>query len=172
MIPIYAHGFFNVCRDGSVTQLIIFEYLDPGMEYFKLVRSKRGYAKELATLRRNMQLFLDAEDVRINNERVYPRVVSVDIGFSGSKDRPYIKYLVRFKGKLINGDNIYEDSYESEVAEYDYVVTWVFPEGSSIIKVDVGYEYKVVNNNILTFFVPEGSETPGYESIVFRLSSV
>ncbi len=167
-MPTYAYGIFNVCRN-EVVQHIIFEYVDPAKEYADIVRNPSRLNKELEILRRNMQSFLDEEDVRINDIRVYPKVVDVEIGFSGSYERPYIKYLIVFDAPLKSGVNKYEDTYEPDIVEYDYIVTWVFPKGSKVLEVNVGFNYKVINDRIITFYVPEGSETPGYEMISFLL---
>ncbi len=168
MIPIYAYGIFDVTY-GEVIQHIIFEYVDPGKGYAKIVKDREKLIKELAILKRNMQAFLDAEEVKINGVRVYPKVVDVKIGFSGTYERPYIKYVIIFDAPLKSGVNVYEDKYEPEVTEYDYVVTWVFPKGSKVLDVNVGFNYEVVNERVIIFHVPEGSETPGYESISFLL---
>lgn len=172
MIPVYAYGFFNVCNDGTVVQHIIFNYVDPSKKYSSIIRNPAKLREEIELLSGNMQKFLDSEDVRINGVRVYPKVTATWVGFSGSIERPYIEFLITFKGTLREGINTYEDRYEPDIAEYDYSVVWVFPQGSKIVDVDVGFEYEVVGGNILRFNVPEGSETPGYERISFYLRSL
>jgi len=168
LIPIYAYGIFDVTYK-EIIQHIIFEYVDPAKEYAKVVKDKRKLRYEISTLRNNMQRFLDAEEVLINNIRVYPRVIDVRIGFSGSYERPYIKYTIIFDAPLRSGINKYEDKYEPEITEYDYTVTWVFPKGSKVLEVNVGFQYEVIDERIVVFYVNEGSETPGYESITFTL---
>ncbi len=168
MIPIYGYGIFNVCSN-EIVQHIIFEYSDPNRTYLRVVKDKEALSQELNTLKNNMQYFLDNEIVKINNTRVYPKVIDVDIGFAGGFERPYIKYVIVFDAPLKDGLNVYEDTYEPEVAEYDYVVTWVFPKGSKVVEVNVGFPYKIINDRVLTFRVHEGSETPGYERIVFKI---
>ena len=171
MIPVYAHGLFTVCKDGTVLQHIIFNYVDPSKKYKQIINDPERLEEELRIISKNMQNFLDSEEVLINGVRTYPKVRSVWVGLSGSADRPYIELLITFKGELKPGINIYEDKYEPDIAEYDYAVTWVFPEDSRIIEVDVGFDY-VMNGNVLRFSVPEGSETPGYEKISFYLESL
>ena len=172
MIPVYAHGFFNVCRDGTVVQHIIFNYVDPGRKYSQIIKNLEKLKEELKIVSSNMQKFLDSEEVLINGVRVYPKVVATWIGFSGSEERPYIEFLIVFKGEFKEGINTYEDRYEPDIAEYDYCVTWVFPQGSRIVDVDVGFEYEVIGGNVLRFNVLEGSETPGYEKISFYLENL
>jgi len=172
MIPVYAYGFFNVCSDGTVIQHVIFSYVDPLRKYASIVKDVERLRREIDLVSNNMQRFLDNEDVRINDVIVYPKVVATWIGFSGSEKRPYIEFLIVFKGSLRRGINVYEDRYEPDIAEYDYSVVWVFPQGSRIVDVDVGFEYEIINDNILRFNVPEGSEVPGYERISFYLENL
>jgi len=168
LIPIYGYGIFNVCMN-EVIQHVIFEYSDPKRTYLEVIRDESRLKEELINLRDNMQYFLDNEVVKINNARVYPKVISVDVGFAGGYERPFIKYTIVFEAPIKHGINIYEDNYEPEIAEYDYIVTWVFPRGSKVVEVDVGFPYELINERILTFRVNEGSETPGYERIVFKV---
>ena len=172
MIPVYAHGFFNVCKDGTIVQHIIFNYVDPSKKYAQIIRDSKELERELQVVSSNMQRFLDSEEVLINGVRVYPKVTSTWIGLSGSAERPYIEFLIVFKGGFKPGINTYEDRYEPDIAEYDYSVSWVFPQGSRIIEANVGFDYEVIGNNVLRFSVPEGSETPGYEKISFYLENL
>jgi hypothetical protein len=117
-----------------------------------------------------MQSFLDEEIVRINGKRVFPKVVDVDIGFRGSEDRPYITFYIMFRGDLRRGVNVYEDTYEPEVSEYDYTVTWVFTGGLTVLRAYLGVNYDILaDGKLLIFSVPKGFTTPGYEKIEFKL---
>ncbi|MCC6022622.1 MAG: hypothetical protein LM560_05865 [Desulfurococcaceae archaeon] len=168
--PIYAQGTFIVCSDGNVTQEIIFDYLDKELYYWNLLSREEEFEKELDRLSLNMQSFLDEEVVRINGKRVFPKVVDVDIGFRGSEDRPYITFYIMFRGDLRRGVNVYEDTYEPEVSEYDYTVTWVFTGGLTVLRAYLGVNYDILaDGKLLIFSVPKGFTTPGYEKIEFKL---
>ena len=169
MKPIYGYGFFNLSSHGILTNIIIFEYLDEELEYYYLSRNSQKRKAEIALLTKNMQSFLDEEKLVINGHRCLPHVEYVEIGFASSKDRPFIKFVVRSKCEVRRGLNIYEDIYSPERAEYSYNVTWVFPPGSEIIDVDMGVESLVISSNILSFTVKKGELLKGAERIVFSL---
>lgn len=169
MKPLYAYGYFIALTTGDFHQIIIYEYVDPEREFAQALKSRRR--EELESMKNNMQSYLDEEVVKINGVVVKPKVVSVNAGFRGSLKRPFIEFLIHFRGDLIGGDNKYENIYEPEVATYDYSVVWVFPPNFKVVEADVGAEYEVSPENVLRFFVKKGFKTPGYEKIIFRQSS-
>ncbi len=169
MIPVFAFGFFKVSPEGTFTQHIIYEYSDPEGEISKILSDSGLLERELRELKESMQGFLDKERVLVNGEEAHPKVVAVSIGVMESRRRAFIEYLIEFKGRFKSGVNTYENHYEPEVAEYSYEVMWVFPEGSKVMEVNVGFDYVLIGGRVLTFYVPEGSETPGYEKISFYL---
>lgn len=170
VIPIYAQGIFTVSKSGYVNQLIIFDYYDPIGYYKKIIKSDVNYESEMQKLALNMQRFLNEEEVKVNNIKVKPKVISVSLGFRGSFKNPYVFFVINFKIPLKKGENTYVNRYESEVAEYNYEVTWVFEEGIKISYVNVGFEYDIMADRILVFSVSKGSRTPGYEEIRFILT--
>lgn len=167
MKPRYGYGFFSVDTAGEFRQKILFFYWDPDRELYRSTLSPDERRREVETLKRNMQTFLDSEKILINKEEVKARVVHVDIGFTSSTKRPYIEFLVVFRGELIRGVNMYENYYEKEKVEYDYRVTWVFPENCKVIRADLGFPYELVDGRIIVFDVGKDAETPGYEVIEF-----
>lgn len=170
--PIYAQGFFYVSLN-YISYYILFDYNDPLGYYDTIVKDKELFDKEVAKLSANMQQFLDAEIVKVNDVRVYPRVIMIDIGFRKSRRNPYIIFLIRFRAPMKKGLNIYENIYESEEAEYDYVAYWVFPPGSKILKVrfgEGGEEWDIVGDNVLAIYGWKGMRTSGYEYIEFELA--
>lgn len=169
--PVYATGFFFVRETGLVEEIVVFEYYDPGEEYREITSDRRKTEEEKSRLARNMQLFLDSEDVRINNKPVYPRVLDVEIGFRGDYKYPYITFIIVFIGELRKGLNVYEDYYEPEVAEYDYRVYWFFPTKARVIKADLDVPYTLLDKGrVLLFAVPKGSRVRGYERIEFEIA--
>lgn len=171
MEPIYALGLFFVRETGLIEQIVIFEYYDPDEEYRAILSDRVKYEEERSVLTKNMQYFLDQEDVRINETRVFPRVIDIEIGFRGEYTYPYITFIILFTGELKPGVNIYEDRYEPEEVEYDYRVYWFFPSRARVLKADLGVPYKLLDNGrILLFNVTKGSRIQGYERIEFELS--
>ncbi|ADV65229.1 hypothetical protein Desmu_0926 [Desulfurococcus mucosus DSM 2162] len=161
-------GFFHVRESGWIDETVVFDYYDPDHYYASLTRDELLEEKE--ALARNMQFYLDLEDVRLNGKPCFPRVLDVDVGFRGSMDHPYVVFTIVFKGELVEGVNVFEDRYEEEVAEYGYRVYWILPPTGRFTEVDVGVPYMLsANNRILVFTVDAGVRVRGYERIVFEI---
>ncbi|MEM0002176.1 MAG: hypothetical protein QXS24_06510 [Desulfurococcaceae archaeon] len=170
LTPIYGLGFFFVRELGLIEQIIIFEYHDPLEEYRSIIENKHRLEDEKSMLKRNMQYFLDQETVKINNKQVYPRVIDVELGFKGDYSYPYIMFFIKFIGEFRKGINIYEDTYEPEIAEYDYRVYWFFPSKARVISADLGVPYSLMDHGrILSFIVNKNTRTKGYEKIEFEM---
>jgi hypothetical protein len=169
MKPIFGYGFFSVCSDGLFLQDIIFEYRDEDLEYYALLEDEDAKKEELKVLRDNMQKSLDEEKVVVNGSRISPRVLEVEVGFAGSKYRPYIRYLIGFTVPLRHGENVYRDIYEPTIAEYDYTVTWILPPRATVVRADVNVPYRVSNGNLIRLYVKKGTYLSGFEEIIFRL---
>ncbi len=170
--PIYAQGFFFVSYN-YIAYYIVYDYDDPLNYYHTIVQNEKLFNEEISKIWANMQHFLDLEIVKINNVRVNPHIVMIDIGFRRSKRRPFIVFAIRFNVPIKKGRNIYENQYEPEIAEYDYVAYWIFPPGSNIIKVDMGKgeeSWDIIGKNILAIYGFKGKRTGGYEYIEFELS--
>lgn len=169
MRPRYGYGFFSVDSSGEFRQKILFFYWDPDKELYQSISDPSRKQRELEDMRSNMQFFVDSEKILINRKEVRAKVVHVDVGFLASARRPYVEFLIIFKGALSRGVNVYENYYEKEVAEYSYKVMWVFPEGAKITRAVLGVPFQVSNDRILIFTVKKGMETPGYELIEFLI---
>lgn len=168
--PIYAQGFFIVHRSGLFNQIIVFDYYDPDQYYWSVLKNRSRLEKEVKMLAENMQYFLDQEKVLINGVETRPVVKNVEIGVRGKPTISYIVFYIEFEGELLRGLNIYENLYEEEVCEYDYIVYWIFPWDMRVVEADVGVSYNVLNDGrLLIFHVPKGTRVGGYEKIVFEV---
>jgi len=167
--PASASCFFSVSRSGEFHQFLTYDYYDPGGYYAKLLEKPRKCREELHKLCLNMQSFLDEEEVRVNGVRAYPKVVTAYIGHRGFRDSPYVTWIIKFKGELRRGLNIFENRTEQEVAEYDFEITWQFPERSRITRVEISTESQVVGKNTLIVWARRGEIVGGYEKIEFVL---
>ncbi len=168
--PLYAHGYFYMHETGLVDQVIVFDYWDPDRYYWKLLSKPTLLEEERQMLADNMQYYLDKEKVLINDIEAPPRVIDVEIGVRGKPELPYIVFLIEFKGELRKGLNKYENIYEEEVAEYEYIVFWFFPENAKIVKAELGVPYFVEPNGRTLFFrVKPGTRVGGREAIYFRI---
>lgn len=167
--PIYAQGFFIIHRHGLFNQIVVFDYYDPSNYYYKLIRSKDALIDEKKNLMDNMQYFLDQEKVLINGKESRPVVKDVEIGVRGRPDISYVIFNIEFYGELVRGMNVYENIYEEEEAEYEYIVQWIIPGQGRFIDADLGVAYELRSNSrILLFRVPKGTRVGGYEKIVFE----
>jgi len=165
---VYAQGFY-VVSPGVVNMVIIFDYLDRGQYYAKLLR--RGgeeLEREISSVWENMQRFMDEEIVRINGQRVRPVIHDVYIALRGGPTRPYITFIGSFPAPLREGENLYENYYEEEVAGYDYEAVWVLPEGAEVFEWFFGGEVETSEPNILRVVVAKGTHVGGREYIRFR----
>jgi len=168
--PVFANGFFTVQENGVFNEIILFEYYDPGGYYASLLSDQNRLDEELETLSRNMQFYLDLEKVLINGVESSPTVLNVNIGFRGDPRRPYILFIITFKGRLARGLNTYENYYDEEVAEYDYEVVWLFPAKARVVEADLGVPYKVeAGGRVLRFNVKRGTRVRGFEKILFEI---
>jgi len=166
--PVYAQGLFFV-GIGAISYYLVFDYHDPLGYYEAITSDRRLLEEEAAKLSYNMQRFLDEERVVVNGVRVRPRVSMVDIGFRSSRRRPYIVFAIRFRAPVRPGSNTYENWYEPEVPEYNYVAYWIFPPGARVREVVVGEEFDVVGGNVVAIYGRRGVKTSGYEKIVFEM---
>lgn len=167
MVPIHGKGIFIVSIDGTVTQVLLFDYYDPDQYYAELEEEGR-LEEELAAMAENMQSFLDEEIVKINEVRVRPKVRMIDLVYSGSRTRPSVIFFIVFKGDFHKGINVYENSYESVTVEYDYEVYWKFPDNIKIIDYILdGYIDILEDRNVLIAKISKGERIRGYERIVF-----
>ncbi|AEM38590.1 hypothetical protein Pyrfu_0721 [Pyrolobus fumarii 1A] len=170
--PVHAEGVFTVGY-RVITYYLLFEYYDPLGYYDAVLRNRRLLEEEVAKLHYNMQSFIDQEEVIVNGKRVRPKVVLVDITFRGRKTSPLIVFGVRFAAPLKPGVNVYENRYESETVEYDYVAYWMFPPGTKILEVDMdGEEWEITETGVLAIYGRRGKRIGGYEKIVFELPSI
>lgn len=167
--PVYAQGFY-IMNVGVTNMVIIFDYVDRGQYYYRLLRQGgEELSRELSTLWDNMQKFMDEEIVRINGERVRPVVVDVYVGLRGAPTRPFIVFLGYFPSPLREGENVYENYYEEEVAEYDYEAVWVLPRGAEILEWYFNGSVETPEPNILRVYVEKGTRVGGREGIKFKL---
>jgi len=169
-IPTYAYGYFFVHRSGLVDQIIVFEYHDPSRVYESMINDRVKYVREIDRLMKNMQYYLDQERVVINGYRVTPIVKNVEIDFKNKPDLIHIIFTIEFRGDFKIGLNTYENEYEEEIVEYEYVVYWFFPEKTRIVRAEIGVPYSISSDSrILYFKVKPGVRIGGREAIFFKI---
>ncbi len=172
MKPLYGQGFFHLCLPNIIWYTIVFDYKDEEREYYRLMkRGGRRLEEEIAELKKSMQKFLDEELMLINGNPVKPYVKDVWIEIRGEPTRPSIVFSILIPFTSPDGNRIaYEDYYEEEVADYDYVVYWFFPQCVRIIEYNMPGNIELSSGH-LRVFVRKGTRIPGYESILFDIST-
>ncbi len=169
LVPLYAQGFFHVCLRGGVGEYIIFRYHDKSGYYHRLLWDiPELLEEERQLLKNNMQSLLDEEEVYFNEKRTRPVVLDVNIE-APRENEAVLSFLITFRAILRKGVNTYLNIYEETVADYDYSVTWVFPQGARVRKAELGVPVRISDDRILSFYVRKGLKVGGKESIEFEL---
>lgn len=169
VLPLYAQTFISCSRSGEFNQILNYMYYDEHEYYASLVHKESEYKREMYTLWNNMQAFLDEEIVKINNNRVFPKVRYISLDFIGSKTLPMITWIISYKGKIDDKQqNVYECWSDEEIAEYDFESRWCFPLNTKIVEVETPLNFDI-QRNILTAWGRRGDKVGGYEKILFRL---
>lgn len=169
VIPTSASCYFSVSRTGEFHQFLVYDYYDPKGYYAKLLSRPKKCREELRRLCSSMQYFLDQEEVRVNGARAYPKVVTAYLSHRGFMDSPYVAWIITFKGGLRKGLNVFENTTEREVAEYDFEIIWQFPVRSKIVRADISTESQVIAGRTLYVWARKGEVVGGYERIEFAL---
>ena len=167
--PLHAQCIFTVSRRGEFHQHLIYDYYDEEGYYARLLHKPRQYKEEMLRLAAAMQEELNQETVRINGVLAYPKVLAVSMEHRGSKQLPYIIWIIKFKGPLKRGVNIFENISEEEIAEYDYEVIWSFPTKTKILDVEVRGEHEILQGPTLMIWARKGTRVGGLERITFKL---
>ncbi len=167
MIPVYGQGFFTISY-GIINYIIVFDYIDDKGEYRRIMGDRELIAKEENVLRENMQRLMDEERVIINSLEVRPVVEKAFIELRGSGKRVSITFYTSIPFKPNKGRNIYENFYESTIAEYPYRVYWIALPCIKIESIE-SPGLVIVNDNISLIQVDRGTRIDGYESVVFTI---
>ncbi|MBD3229985.1 MAG: hypothetical protein GF329_17515 [Candidatus Lokiarchaeota archaeon] len=165
IVPIFAQAFFAGSRNGTIKQLLQFDYHDPTCFYKTLEQDEKELDIELTKLSTNMQSFLDEEENTINNQRVFPEVKFIDLGFRGDT-MPFISWIIEFKGIFNKGLNEYIAITPEEELDYDCRSIWSFTEGTRIIKIKSQMNYEICENQI-AFWASKSDVIGGKEIIRF-----
>jgi hypothetical protein len=169
---VYGQGFFHLCLKGVIWYTIVFDYEDPDLEYYELLRrGGRELKEELEAVKDNMQKFLDEERMFINGKRVRAIVRDVWIEVRGIPQRPSLVFSVVIPYTPSSRERLlYEDYYEEEVADYDYTVHWIYPECVKVVDYTMSGKVNLSPGH-LRVSVRKGTRISDYESILFDIST-
>ncbi|MEM4035026.1 MAG: hypothetical protein QXU97_00165 [Fervidicoccaceae archaeon] len=169
LTPIFGRGFFVLCQDG-VAQTVIFDYLDKTKYYWSLLEAGdvEALRREETMIERNMQRLVDEEHITFNGRRVKPRVLCAKISCD-LPGRVSFVFSIRWPLSLRRGENVYENVYEPEEAEYSYQVIWYLPRKARNVRSNFGVPVELRRGNVLLFYVKRGYRTPGREELRFEL---
>ncbi|HDD66924.1 MAG TPA: hypothetical protein ENG52_04815 [Nitrososphaeria archaeon] len=171
--PLHGHAFFTINYSGAFSQILVFDYYDPDRFYYSLLHDDEEYRSTMEELLASMNQLLSQEEIRVNGEKTEAEALTVNLDFRGEAEKPAITFYIEFDGKLKpGGENAYECSYEPGVAEYDYEVYWILPNGSRITSVETSTEYEIYGGRFLVMWARRGDRYSGYEKIVFILPSL
>jgi hypothetical protein len=168
--PLFASSYFTISPKCQFYQVICYDYADPDGYYERLLHDPKAFAKEAEMLCTNMQIFLDAEKVFINDERVEQKILHVDIGLRGAADIPYLKWVIFFQGEPKPGKNTLTSIVEEEVSEYDIEVLYLWPPETQIKEVQTPMEFEI-RGSLLLVWSRKGDLVGGHEKVSFEFSS-
>jgi hypothetical protein len=166
--PIYGEGFFHVSLSGVIWYTIVFDYRDPGGEYWELLRIGGVRVEdECERLRFEMQRLMDEERIVVNGVDVKARVLDAFIEVRGVRRRSTATFIVMIPFTPRLGVNVYENFYGGAVAEYDYTVYWVLECGEIVSIESPGLID--IRGSTAVIRVKKGVRIPGYESVSFNI---
>ncbi|RLG62011.1 hypothetical protein DRO02_08485, partial [archaeon] len=64
--PVHGHAFFTLGMGDVFSQILVFDYYDPGRYYYRLLKDGDGYRGEMDRLLENMNALLSEEVTLIN----------------------------------------------------------------------------------------------------------
>ena len=172
MKPVYAQGYYFLIpmKDKwRVQEVINYYYLDEEGKLAELVHRPFDYEEEVERAWDNMQSALLEEDVRINGTKVEPLVLWTVLDFLAFAELPYYTFFIEFEGPAKEGENCFENKYESWTAEYDYVAYWYLPPGFRFTEALTSCDYEVTEDGrVLSIWCRKGDRVRGYERICWK----
>jgi len=128
LIPIFASSFMTITSSGEFLQTLVYDYYEKTGKYHKKIQTDRDFfLNEINDITQNMQGFMDKCQNKVNGKSVHPRVIESDIDFKNNT-LPYFSWIIKFKGELQPGLNIYESKIDEEELEYDISSIYLFEE--------------------------------------------
>lgn len=168
--PLFASSVFSISASCEVYQVLSYDYVDPNGVYQELLKNQAAFQNEVKKLRLNMAEFLAAEKVYINGQRVEQRILDMEIGLRGSAEVPFFQWVIHFQGTPRSGENSLKSDVETEIAEYDIEVLYLFPQGTRILNVITPMENEV-RGSLLLVWARKGDTVGGHEEVFFRFPS-
>ena len=168
--PLFASSYFTISTSLQIYQVVCYDYADPDGYYEEILHDSKAFKQEAEILCKNMQAFLDAEQIFINGQRVEQEILHVDIGLRGAADIPFIKWAIFFQGQVQPGINSLVSNVEKEVSEYDIEVLYLWPSETKIKQVVTPMHYEV-RGPLLLVWSRKGDIVGGYEEVNFDFSS-
>lgn len=168
--PLFASSYFTISPTLEIYQIVCYDYADPDGYYERILHDSAAFVKEAEMLTKNMQKFLDEEQIFINGQHVEQEILHVDIGLRGAADIPYIKWVIFFQGQVQPGVNTLASNVDEEVSEYDIEVLYLWPSETQIKKVVTPMNFEV-RGPLLLVWSRKGDKVGGYEEVSFDFPS-
>ncbi|MCP4764483.1 MAG: hypothetical protein GY870_22095 [archaeon] len=141
--PIFASSIMYISKSGLFNQILTYDYYDDEGSYLKKIRMDQGfYNSEVKTIAQNMQNFMDNCINKVNGEYVYPKVIDADID-SRNDSLPFFYWIIKFKGDLIDGENLYESDIDEEELEYSINSIYILEEPLIPNSVETELHYEI-----------------------------
>ncbi|MFX1509088.1 MAG: hypothetical protein ACFFBR_02165 [Promethearchaeota archaeon] len=167
--PLFASSVFTISSNLEVYQVINYDYSDPEGVYAEILEDEEAVETEITKIHSNMAEFLEAEKVYINGTQVRQEIVHVDIGLRGTPEIAYFQWVIHFQGAPIKDENILASDVETEVAEYDIEVLYLFPKNTRILEVITPMESEI-RGPLFFVWALKGDLVGGHESVRFRFT--
>jgi len=81
--PVHGQAFFTLSVDDTFSQILVFDYYDPGRYYYRLLEDENGYRREMDRLLKNMNSLLSEEVILVNGERLSAEALTINLDFRG-----------------------------------------------------------------------------------------
>ena len=174
--PIFASSVMRISKKESklkFSNTITYDYLDlekgkTWKNYKDFLNNPANYNSELQLYWNNLQMILDQEINKINQEEVFLKIIHCTIQFHDIT-HPYVQWIVEFEGNYVDGKNIYENFVDDDILEYPIYSLYLFEKPLTVKKVDTSLEYNIgKSSRIVEYFGEPNDKLEGYEAIIFQ----
>ncbi len=172
--PVHGRSVISVTHAGEeihFSQVLQYDYIDASDDchyHGRITTDPAFHASEIATLKNNMQAFLDAETNTVNGSIVPLRVTGASIGFRTRPELPFFTWLVTWHGKAAapgTGVNVYEARVEPATLEYDVQSIYLFPPGARVVDIESSLSWTCPAGNVIVYTAREGDRVDELERV-------
>ena len=169
LTPIFANSVINITQQGNFHQILTYDYIDETSKYKKKIfNDYEFYEQEIENITRNMQKILDNCVNSVNGHQIYPLVYQADIEFK-NENLLFFYWIIKFKGDLKSGLNVYESNIEEEELEYNVQSIYILENPLKPISVSTVLHFDIIPEvNMIKYFGNKGEIVGPKEIIRFQ----